>query len=151
MVISNICHCALVIMGELANEYNCEGVSVLQMSERNNIPQHLMDHAATRLIELGLISICKDEIFQKATNSDIPLKLAVHRDEIYITDIVKSFKGKEYHTFRGFFVDSDGMQLPQSRLTQRLNQLRHMCERCGAFNFRGFSVNVLATWANMKT
>lgn len=73
MVISEITHSDLVIMGESAKEHHCNKISTSQISKCNNAPQHIIATVSTQLINFVFIDFYEYASDLKGYSSDTPI------------------------------------------------------------------------------
>lgn len=147
MFISEVIHSALVVLGELAARGNDSGITPKQIAQKNNIPQTTIEKVVIELVNMGFIKMKRKHADDTSNGTENSLFLAKHPDEIYVADVIKHFnKGG----FKGWYTDANGEELPPSKLSSCINQLRWRGEQFVERQMRGVSINVLATWSSFK-
>lgn len=136
MVLSEYTHCAIVVVVELARQYNKGGMSCKDISRFQHIPLSRVEEVANTLESLGIIS------FRDLYSGKTTLYLNKDPEVIMLEDIVKIF---DKEPFLGIFIDDvTGEILPQSHLSKLINKERQYINKYLSNRYRAIS---LAKWA----
>ena len=120
MIISQNSHCGLIIMVELALNYEKQGLTIGKISQTHHIPEHILDPVLEKLCRTGLLR------YESGDDNQIFFFLQRKLDAISLWDIIQIF---EQEFFSGLFLDEHSGELLQSSyLTTVINQERKHIE-----------------------
>lgn len=116
MIISQSSHCGLIIITELALNYERNGLTIRKISETHHIPEHILDPVLEKLCRTGLLR------HESGKDNQLFFFLQRKLDAICLWDIIRIF---EQDFFSGSFLDEQsGKILQSSHLTSIINQER---------------------------
>lgn len=118
MVISELSHCALIVLVELSLHYRCKGCTVLEIADKNHIPLQVLEPVVKRLHEMNFLTLQKGN-----SGEDQWLLLRRNPQEIFAYDVISLF---EQEPFSGrFFDNNSGRSLPESNIASLINMERN--------------------------